>query len=249
MDPTDLENSLAEIFGSQMSMAHDQEPLDLPSNEEEVQEEIPLTLLIKPFGFKPPPPKAIIPRLLQDWNIKKGVTITPKRYTDNIMVCLFKDQKDMLYVERDRAWSVQGAHLMIEPWDRRMSLEEITFDSITFWIHIRGIPPEMLSRKNITNWPKEQVSFNCSGSGTDLMEGSDSTPQINAPAGRYSKQEAKSPTVADPEKIAGTDASEDFLHGGMIRGNPAEKRNSRKPASPISLSTDTLYSGLIEMQA
>ncbi|PKH89653.1 hypothetical protein CRG98_049902, partial [Punica granatum] len=152
MDHYDLENSLADMFGTQMTMAHDQEILNLPTNEEEESTEtIPLTLLLKPFGFKPPPPKAIIPRLLQAWNIRKGITITPKKYTEDILVCIFKDKKDMLYVERDRAWSVQGAHLMIARWDKGKSLEEIQFNSVAFWVQLRGIPPEMLSMKNITS--------------------------------------------------------------------------------------------------
>ncbi|PKI36128.1 hypothetical protein CRG98_043480 [Punica granatum] len=111
MDPTDLDSSLANIFCSQMSMIHNKPALELQTNEEESQNTIPLTLLIKPFGFKPPPPKAIIPRLLQAWNTKNRVTIAPKKYTDD--------------------------------------LQEVAFDSVTFWIQIRGIPPEMLSTENI----------------------------------------------------------------------------------------------------
>ncbi|PKI78586.1 hypothetical protein CRG98_000963 [Punica granatum] len=125
--------------------------VDLPTNEEEdASEPIPFTLLLKPFGFKPLPPKAIIPRLLQAWNIRKGVTITPKKYADDILTCIFKDKKDMLFVERDRAWSSQGAHLMTSRWDKGKSLEEIPFDSVTFWVQLRGIPPEMIYKKNIT---------------------------------------------------------------------------------------------------
>ncbi|PKI34310.1 hypothetical protein CRG98_045308 [Punica granatum] len=149
MEPTELEHSLAEIFNNQMSVTQNQEILDLEENEEGAQEEIPLTLLIKPFGFKPPPPKAIIPRFLQARNIRRGVTIVPKKYSDEILVCLFRDKRDLLYVEKERAWSVQGAHMMIARWDNRLSLEEIVFDTVTFWIQIRGIPPEMLSTKNI----------------------------------------------------------------------------------------------------
>ncbi|PKI57341.1 hypothetical protein CRG98_022286 [Punica granatum] len=119
MDHCDLENSLADMFGTQMTMAHAQEILNLPTNEEEESiETIPLTFLLKPFGFKPPPPKAIIPRLLQAWNIRKWVTITPKKYIDDIL---------------------------------GKSLEEIHFNSVAFWVQLRGIPPEMLSKKNITS--------------------------------------------------------------------------------------------------
>ncbi|PKI35497.1 hypothetical protein CRG98_044120 [Punica granatum] len=130
-------------------MNHTQEILDLQSNETEAQEEIPVTLLLKPFGFKQPPPKVVIPRLLQAWNIKRGVTISPKKYTDDILICPSKDKWDMLHVERHRAWSVQGAHMMITQWDKGLSLEEIKFETITFWIQIRGIPPELLSKTNI----------------------------------------------------------------------------------------------------
>ncbi|PKI39979.1 hypothetical protein CRG98_039642 [Punica granatum] len=105
MDPTDFDTSLAEMFDSQVSMTHGQAILDLPTNEVEIQDQISLILLIKPFGFKPPPLKSVIPRLLQAWNIKKGVTITPKKYTNDILICLFKDKRDMLYVEKDRVWS------------------------------------------------------------------------------------------------------------------------------------------------
>ncbi|PKI67923.1 hypothetical protein CRG98_011519 [Punica granatum] len=150
MENADFDSSLAEIFGNQMTMDQSQEILNLQTNEEEAQESIPLTLLIKPFGFKPPPPKAIIPRLLQAWNIKRGVTITPKKFTENILICMFRDERDMKHVEKDRAWSIQGAHMRLARWDKGLSLEEIKFDSITFWIQIRGIPPKLLSKQNIS---------------------------------------------------------------------------------------------------
>ncbi|PKI36248.1 hypothetical protein CRG98_043360 [Punica granatum] len=101
MESADLDNSLAEMFTSQTSMTHRQPALDLRTNDEETQEIIPLTLLIKPFGFKPPSPKAIIPRLLQAWNTKKGVSIAPNKYLDDILICLFKDERDMKYMEKE----------------------------------------------------------------------------------------------------------------------------------------------------
>ncbi|PKI42537.1 uncharacterized protein LOC116209938 [Punica granatum] len=151
MDPTDLDSSLTEMFNTSMTWSHNQAVLELPINEEVLQDTIPLTLLIKPFGFKPPPPKAIIPRLLQAWNTKKGVIIAPKKYAEDLLICLFKDKRDIKSVERERAWSAQGAHLMISRWDRGLSLEEVKFDSVSFWIQIIGIPPELLSAGNITN--------------------------------------------------------------------------------------------------
>ncbi|PKI38160.1 hypothetical protein CRG98_041413 [Punica granatum] len=56
----------------------------------------------------------------------------------------------MIHVEIDRAWSVQGSHMMIAHWDKGLSLEKIKFETVTFWIQIRAIPPEMLSKPNIT---------------------------------------------------------------------------------------------------
>ncbi|PKI59584.1 hypothetical protein CRG98_019993 [Punica granatum] len=150
MDPTDFYYSLAELLNTQMTWDNKQAAMELPTNQEESQDTIPLTLLIKSFGFKPPPPKAIIPRLLQAWNIRKGVIIAPKKYAEDLLVCLFKDKRDMTYVERERAWSVQGAHVMISRWDKGLALEEVKFDSISFWIQLRGILPELLSTDNIT---------------------------------------------------------------------------------------------------
>ncbi|PKI49933.1 hypothetical protein CRG98_029675 [Punica granatum] len=103
MDPTDLDSSLVEMFNTSMTWSHNQAALELPTNEEEPHDTIPLTLLIKPFGFKTPHPKAIIPRLLQAWNTKNGVTIALKKYAEDLLVCLFKDKRDLKYVERERA--------------------------------------------------------------------------------------------------------------------------------------------------
>ncbi|OWM63361.1 hypothetical protein CDL15_Pgr022106 [Punica granatum] len=75
MDPTDLSINLVEMFNAYMSMALTAEVLDLSINEEEAPDFASLTLLIKPFGFKIPPPKLIIPRLIQIWTAKKGVSI------------------------------------------------------------------------------------------------------------------------------------------------------------------------------
>ncbi|PKI61282.1 hypothetical protein CRG98_018346 [Punica granatum] len=55
----------------------------------------------------------------------------------------------MTFMERDRARSVQGAHMMLARWDKGLALEEVTFDSVTFWIQIRDIPSELLSKGNI----------------------------------------------------------------------------------------------------
>ncbi|PKI45618.1 hypothetical protein CRG98_033934 [Punica granatum] len=40
--------------------------------------------------------------------------------------------------------------MMLERWDRSLPLEEINFSSVPFWIQLRGIPPELLSKQNIT---------------------------------------------------------------------------------------------------
>ncbi|PKI71329.1 hypothetical protein CRG98_008329 [Punica granatum] len=233
MESADLDNSLAEMFTSQISMTHKQSALDLQTNDEETQETIPLTLLIKPFGFKTPPPKAIIPRLLQAWNTKKGVSIAPKKYSDDILICLFKDKRDMKYVEKDRAWSVQGAHMMISCWDKRLSLEEIKFDSVDFWIQIRGVPPEMLSTDNIKKLTGK--------AGKVLQIDWKDSPSLPKCTDTVDVEQS---TVGNPRR-ADCSREPDFLHRSDFCPLP-RKNNQASKIQPIF--TDTLYSGLIEEQ-
>ncbi|PKI49597.1 hypothetical protein CRG98_029987 [Punica granatum] len=268
-----------------MTMHHALEVLDLPTMEEgETNETIPLTLLLKPFGFKPPPSKAIIPRLLQAWKIKKGVSITPKKYSDNILVCLFKDKKDMLYVERDRAWSVQGAHLMIERWDKGKALEEVQFDTIAFWIQLRGAPPEILSKQNIIKLAESAgKSSTLTGrthhpfrNGIEIS----SPPPISHPTHAHPRRrsvdsqklgqnvginppEFKSSLTMGGDNLKereSTDLEQSFLNvGGQIEadlaGSPDFLRRGhvsvpkKKTPRAQEISTDSLYSGLIETQA
>ncbi|PKI36161.1 hypothetical protein CRG98_043460 [Punica granatum] len=44
--------------------------------------------------------------------------------------------------------------MMIARWDKWLSLEEIKLDTVSFWIQIQSIPPEMLSEDNITKLAK-----------------------------------------------------------------------------------------------
>ncbi|PKI47069.1 hypothetical protein CRG98_032545 [Punica granatum] len=158
MDPTDLNINLAEMFNAHMSMAPTAEVLDLPANDEEAPDPVPLTLLVKPFGFRIPPPKLIIPRLIQIWAAKKGVSIIPDDRDKEILVCLFRDQRDLIAVEKGGAYHVQGAHMMLKRWDRALPFEEIKFNTVSFWIQLRGIPPELLSHQNITQLAKQAGS-------------------------------------------------------------------------------------------
>ncbi|PKI49424.1 hypothetical protein CRG98_030194 [Punica granatum] len=318
-----LDGSLSEFFSSQMSMSKTQDALKLKTNAEELPESIHLTLLIKPFGFKPPPPKAVIPRLLQAWIIKKGVTVSPKRYSKDILVCLFKDKRDMTYVEKDRAWSVQGAHMMLACWDKGLALEEVTFDSVTFWIQIIGIPPELLSKRNITklaaragevleiDWkdtpslpkwyvtPRALVSWSLSRSPyapvsterTELQPGptsSMSTSELSSTIAAYwgtikltahlnplhpqiYMENSKAPLPDDcdndnsmqSQTASGRFAAQKLLTVGVQKGKEADcadssflrrgnfdpRRRAPTEAYAVPISTDTLYSGLIDDQA
>ncbi|PKI45648.1 hypothetical protein CRG98_033964 [Punica granatum] len=225
---------------------------------------------------------------------KKGVTITPKKYTDDILVCLFKDKKDRLYVERDRAWKNGKATWVYFKYEHLktfcyncgilghdqshyMSDSPATLNLYGPWLHFDNqfdIPPpqvsanptpsltptpaslhldsetpSLLHRSSTSQKPKYMLSFNFSGSDTNRTEESDNTSRINAPSRMYYEQGQKSSTIAYPKKAEGTEEPKDFLHRGDFRGNPTGKKNLRKPARPISLSTDSLYSRLIEMRA
>lgn len=67
----------------------------------------------------------------------------------DIVVAFFQYLKDLHKIIRTGAWAAIGAFLMMEIWDRTRTLEEVHFGRVTFWVQIRGIPPEMISRSNI----------------------------------------------------------------------------------------------------
>ncbi|PKI54332.1 hypothetical protein CRG98_025268 [Punica granatum] len=104
MDPTDLSINLEDMLNAHLSIAPKSNVLNLLTNDEEELNSIPLTLLVKPFGFRIPPPILIIPRLVQAWATKKGISIVPDDRNKETLVCLFKDQKDLVSVEKGGAY-------------------------------------------------------------------------------------------------------------------------------------------------
>ncbi|KAK3021224.1 hypothetical protein RJ639_045125 [Escallonia herrerae] len=69
---------------------------------------------------------------------------------EDYKLCItFNHEWDRSRVLDSRPWSVMSSHLVVRDWPPDLSMEEIEFNTSSFWIRICGLPPnQMTKRKN-----------------------------------------------------------------------------------------------------
>lgn len=66
------------------------------------------------------------------WHLKAKVSI--EKLGDNFFKFSFSNREDMEMIFRNRPWCLNGAHLILKEWPSDKALNEISFDTSTFYL-------------------------------------------------------------------------------------------------------------------
>lgn len=67
----------------------------------------------------------------------------------NTFLFTFKTEMDRNRVWHRRPWTINKAHLILREWKLDIALEEIDFNSTTFWIQSKALPLQFMTKKNV----------------------------------------------------------------------------------------------------
>lgn len=76
--------------------------------------------------------------IAKTWNTKTKVL--SERLDENIFKFSFGNKEDMDSMYRSRPWCLNGAHWILREWPSELALNNIKFDTSTFYIQIHGLP-------------------------------------------------------------------------------------------------------------
>ncbi|KAJ7961439.1 Zinc CCHC-type-like protein [Quillaja saponaria] len=66
----------------------------------------------------------------------------------NKFVFTFANKREKQKVLSFTAWTINGAPLIIKPWDPSLSVHDIDFSTTCFWVQVHGLPPLYVSKAN-----------------------------------------------------------------------------------------------------
>lgn len=66
----------------------------------------------------------------------------------NLFLFTFKSETDRNRVWQRRPWTIKKAHLVLREWKTDIALDDIMFDTTTFWIQIKALPLQFMTKTN-----------------------------------------------------------------------------------------------------
>uniref|UniRef100_A0A2C9V541 DUF4283 domain-containing protein n=1 Tax=Manihot esculenta TaxID=3983 RepID=A0A2C9V541_MANES len=84
--------------------------------------------------------------LAKSWTLRKDFIVTPKR--ENVFVFYFDHEVDARFVMGNRPWYVQNHLISIMEWPPDLTLEELSFETSPFWVHVNRLPPNQINKEN-----------------------------------------------------------------------------------------------------
>lgn len=66
----------------------------------------------------------------------------------NTFLLIFKSETDRDRVWNRRPWTINKSHLLLREWKPDISLEEICFNFTTFWVQIKALPLQFMTKDN-----------------------------------------------------------------------------------------------------
>lgn len=66
----------------------------------------------------------------------------------NLFLFTFKSEADRNRVWQRRPWTINKAHLVLREWKTDIALDDIRFDTTTFWIQIKALPLQFMTKTN-----------------------------------------------------------------------------------------------------
>lgn len=120
-------------------------------------------LLLNPFEEAANTKKLLIGKIISSRNFRRytiseitqkawklGKQLQIEKIKENIFKFVFSQKKDRDLIYRNRPWSLNGSLLVLKEWPLDRSIESITFDSVTFFTQIHGLPPLFLHEETAT---------------------------------------------------------------------------------------------------
>lgn len=78
------------------------------------------------------------------WSFVPGLNIEDLGI--NTFLFSFPSPMDKNIIFHQRPWNFKGYHMVLKEWPPGLSLQEIDLSHSAFWIHIYGLPLEMMTR-------------------------------------------------------------------------------------------------------
>ncbi|XP_055960916.1 uncharacterized protein LOC126671124 [Mercurialis annua] len=82
----------------------------------------------------------------QSWRLRGEFAMA--RFPDNVFTIRFDNQLDYKRVLEERPWNIQNHHFNIQEWPNDIPLSKINFDESLFWVHVNGLPPNLITKEN-----------------------------------------------------------------------------------------------------
>ena len=93
-------------------------------------------------------PRSIVKEILvKAWNVINDIEVTV--VDKNVFMFSFKHEADVRRAWDRRPWTVKGDHLILKHFYSDVSVSEVDFSTIDFWIQIHGLPLNRRSKDNV----------------------------------------------------------------------------------------------------
>jgi hypothetical protein len=112
--------------------------------------------------------KVIVRETLQaSWQFLKSLSM--ETLNESTYVFTFEDDHDLQRIQDLSPWNIRGHPLILKPWDRSMSLNELDFSEAPYWIQVHDLPLELINSQNAEIIGNQLGTFLCTeeaGSGS-----------------------------------------------------------------------------------
>lgn len=104
------------------------------------------TLVGKVLTEKPINKSVLKSIILKAWNYSSGVQMTDMGI--NCLLFTFEEESMAIRVYDEGPWNIVGNMLSLQQWVPELSIFEVKFNLIAFWIQIQGLPLDLFSTAN-----------------------------------------------------------------------------------------------------
>lgn len=148
-DAQDGDSQLINMKEQYSWMMDDADVVELPNQEKIIDDASESILLFKFHSGNAPSLHVIEAQLKRAWNTSKSFSIRFADHNQEVFLVLFSDDKDMLRVLREGAWSIRSSRLLFEKFNHDIPIVKYPFDLLRFWIRIIGFTPALTNLDNI----------------------------------------------------------------------------------------------------
>lgn len=91
--------------------------------------------------------KATVRETLQSaWHFLKSLSM--EALSESTFIFTFEDDQDMQRVLELSPWNIRGHPLILQPWEKSMSLNELDFTEGVYWVQVHDLPLELMTSQN-----------------------------------------------------------------------------------------------------